>query len=74
MIRIPNRFDHFLFGSIQSGMTCAVAAAVSSVSFYPQGTFLEHWIRSYLFSWMIMLPLVLVAAPLIRKIVRILTQ
>ncbi|SIT34916.1 conserved exported hypothetical protein [Paraburkholderia piptadeniae] len=73
MFRIPHRFNHFLFSGIQSAMTCAVASAVSSVPFYSEKTFFDHWIRSYLLSWMVMLPLALVAAPLIRRIVGLLT-
>ena len=30
MLGIPRRFSHFVFGFIQSGLTCAVAAAIAS--------------------------------------------
>ena len=73
MTGIPNKFSHLLYSGIQSGMTCAIAAGISSMHFYSEGTFINHWTKAYLFSWMVMLPLVLVAAPLIRKIVGMLT-
>ena len=35
MSRIPRRYSHFLLGPIQSGLTCAVAAGISSAPFSP---------------------------------------
>ena len=33
MISIPKRYSHFLFGLIQSGFTCAIAAGIASTPF-----------------------------------------
>ena len=30
MLGIPRRFSHFVFGFIQSGLTCTIAAAIAS--------------------------------------------
>ena len=30
MLGIPRRYSHFVFGFIQSGFTCAIAAAIAS--------------------------------------------
>jgi hypothetical protein len=73
MFPIPQRFNHFLFSAFQSAMTCAVASAISSAPFYRENTFVDHWIRAYAVSWMVMLPLALMAAPWIRRIVGMLT-
>ena len=73
MCRIPKKYCHYVFGAIQSGMTCAFAAAIASAPFMAGGTFLSHWISAYLCSWALMLPLVVVAAPLIRKMASALT-
>jgi hypothetical protein len=73
-LRIPRRHGHFVFGVIQSGLTCLVAAGIAS---YPdQGTarFVEHWLASWLISWLTMLPVVLLAAPAIRTFVMHLTR
>ena len=48
MLGIPRRFSHFVFGFIQSGLTCAVAAAIASAPFLAAGTFAAHWLQSWL--------------------------
>ena len=74
MLGIPRRFSHFVFGFIQSGLTCAVAAAIASVPFLTSGTFASHWLQSWLMAWITMLPIVLFAAPAIRSLTDILTR
>jgi hypothetical protein len=74
MLGIPRRFSHFVFGFIQSGLTCAVAAAIASVPFLAAGTFVSHWLQSWLMAWIMMLPIVLFAAPAIRSLTHILTR
>ncbi|MBN8982184.1 MAG: DUF2798 domain-containing protein [Rhizobiales bacterium] len=71
---IPRRYSHFVFGVIQSGLTSAVAAAVASAPFFGEGSFLSHWIRSAIVAWIVMLPVVLFAAPAIRRLTNLLTQ
>ena len=73
MLRIPRRFSHFVFGVIQSGLTCAIAAAIASFPFLSTGTFLAHWLKSGLVAWIMMLPVVVFAAPAIRKLTHLLT-
>ncbi|CAB3766941.1 DUF2798 domain-containing protein [Paraburkholderia humisilvae] len=68
MRKIPRRYGHFVFGTIQSGITCAVASAIANAHFVTDGTFASHWLRSYLFSWLVMLPVVVFAAPFIRRL------
>jgi hypothetical protein len=73
-LRIPRHHGHVVFGVIQSGLTCLVAAGIAS---YPEsGTarFIEHWLVSWLISWLTMLPVVLLAAPVIRALVDQLTR
>lgn len=73
IVKVPRRHSHFVFGVIQSGLTCAVAAAIASYPFIDGGAFFGHWITSWVIAWVTMLPVVLLAAPLIRKIVERLT-
>lgn len=68
MFRIPRRYSHFVFGAVQSGITCAVASAIANAHFIADGAFASHWLRAYLFSWLVMLPVVVFAAPLIRRL------
>jgi len=72
--RIPRRFSHFVYAVLQSGLTCGIAAAIASFSFLAAGSFVSHWLRSWLLAWVIMLPIVLFAAPAIRKLTHLLTR
>ena len=72
-LRIPRRYSHFAFGVIQSGLTCAIAAAIASAPFFAQGTFLMHWFRAFGAAWLIMLPVVVLAAPAIFRMVERMT-
>lgn len=72
MLRIPRRFGHILFGIIQSGLTCAVATTVAHLSIVT-ATHGGSWAASWLLSWVAMLPIVILAAPLIGRIVNMAT-
>jgi uncharacterized protein DUF2798 len=74
MLGIPRRHHHFVFGVIQSGLTCAIAAAIASYPFMAPGIFIEHWMRAWLLSWLMMLPVVIMAAPAIRLLTNTLTR
>jgi hypothetical protein len=73
MLGIPRRYGHFVFAVIQSGMTSAIAAAIASTPFLDDSTFLIHWLGSWLVAWTAMVPIVLLAAPIIRRLVLALT-
>ena len=73
MLRIPRRHAHFVFAVIQSGMTSAIAAAIASAPFLDDATFMDHWLASWLIAWAAMAPIVLLAAPFIRRLVFALT-
>lgn len=73
MLGIPRRYGHFLFAVIQSGITSAIAAAIASAPFLDDSTFLIHWLGSWLVAWTAMVPIVLLAAPIIRRLVLALT-
>ena len=74
MLGIPRRFSHFVFGFIQSGLTCAIAAAIACFPFWTAETFAGHWLQSWLMAWITMIPIVLFAAPAIRSLTDILTR
>jgi hypothetical protein len=73
MLRIPRRHGHFVFAVIQSGMTTAIAAAIASAPFLGDSTFMVHWLVSWAIAWTAMTPVVLLAAPFIRRLVLALT-
>jgi uncharacterized protein DUF2798 len=74
MLGIPRRFSHSVYGVIQSDKTCAIAAAIASFPFLGEGTFVMNWLRSRLFASIIMLPVVLFAAPAIGNLTHLLTR
>jgi FtsH-binding integral membrane protein len=74
MLGIPRRFSHFVYGVIQSGLTCAIAAGIASFPFMATETFMSHWFRSWLVAWIMMLPIVLFAAPAIRNLTHFVTR
>jgi hypothetical protein len=74
MLAIPRRFSHFVFGVIQSGLTCFIAAGIASLHSIAAGHFLWNWLASWLVSWIAMLPVVVLAAPAIRFLALALTR
>ena len=74
MLGIPRRYSHFVFGTIQAGLTSLVAAGIASVPLVEVGQFLSHWFLSWVISWAAMLPFVLFAAPAIRTLSILLTR
>jgi hypothetical protein len=68
MVKISSRYSHFIFGVLQAGLTSAIAAAIASISFLKGGMFVPHWLTSWGISWLTMLPVVVSAAPYIRRL------
>jgi len=62
MPAIARKHSHFVFGVLQSGLTCLIASGIAS---YPS---VSHWLASWIVSWITMLPVVVLAAPLIRRL------
>jgi hypothetical protein len=69
----PRRYEHFVFGVVQSGLTCAVAAAIATTPHALDLAFAGRWLNAWALSWVSMLPVVVLAAPMIRRVVRRMT-
>jgi hypothetical protein len=74
MLPIARRHAHFVFAVLQSGMTSLIASGFGSAALIGAGGFLRHWMTSWLTAWIVMLPIVLFAAPLIRRAAVALTR
>jgi len=61
-LKLPKRHGPLLFGVIQSCVTCAIAAAVAH-SADTFGAFAQHWVKTWFLSWVMTLPIVVLAAP-----------
>lgn len=73
MYRPPRRHAHFVFAVIQSGLTSLVASGFGSLPFLGSPEFVPNWLRAWSVSWLVMLPVVILAAPAIRRIAQALT-
>jgi hypothetical protein len=64
----------FVYGIIQSGLTCAIAAGIASFPFIATGTgtLVTHW--SSFVAWTTMLPIMLFAAQAIRSLTQLSTR
>lgn len=75
MARLPHRYAPFLFGIIQAGLTTAVATAIATLQTTAIGLrFLVYWLAAWGIAWLAMLPVVMLAAPLIQRSVHALTD
>jgi hypothetical protein len=74
MLHIPKRYGHFVFAFLQAGLTCSIVAAIASTPFLDQGMFIVHWLSAWIVGWITMMPVVLLAAPIIRRVVHFLTE
>jgi hypothetical protein len=74
--RIPQSYEHYLFGIMQSAITFAVATGITTFrTGNPTGSYmLLEWFYSWGVSWLIMLPVVIFFTPFLRKGVRLLTR
>ncbi len=73
MLGISRRHSHFVFGIIQSGLTSAIASGIASFPFFSSEAFLCRWLGSWMLAWVAMLPIVIFAAPFIRRLTVALT-
>lgn len=73
---IAKKFEPLLFGFVLSGVMSLVVAAVSTAVGHgvTGGEFLSLWVRSWLTARLVAFPVVLVAAPLARRLVRVIQE
>ncbi len=70
---MPARFTPVLFGLILSGFMSLIVSAIATLrNAGPVEGFFGLWLGAWLLSWLIAFPVVLVAAPLTRRLVGLL--
>ena len=74
-IRIPRIRAPLTYGILQSGVTTAVATTAATVQAAPPGwALISCWLSRWLAAWRAMVPIVIMAGPLIQKAALWLTQ
>jgi Protein of unknown function (DUF2798) len=72
-MKIPHKYGHFVFGVLQSGVTCAVASAIAVYKTNSGEHPIIDWLSTWGLSWIMMLPVVFLFAPILRKAVEKIT-
>ncbi|WP_066708913.1 DUF2798 domain-containing protein [Curvibacter delicatus] len=68
---LPERYAPVLFGFILSGLMSLVVSAIATFrAAGPRADFLPLWLGAWLSAWLIAFPLVLLVAPVTRRIVQ----
>ena len=71
---IHNRYSHYLYGVLQSAITCGIAAAITIYRSPMSEHYFQDWSMSWLLSWITMLPVVIFFAPILKRWVENLTH
>lgn len=66
--RLPERYGHFVYGMLQSGVTTGVATGIATVREFGNGVDFAKWGQSWVASWALMVPIVIFAAPFIQRL------
>lgn len=74
MLPIARRHDHYVFAALQSGLTTSIASGIASFPMIAEDRFLSNWLWAWVTAWMFMVPVVLMAAPTIRRLAVALTR
>jgi hypothetical protein len=73
-LRIPRRFAPLTYGVIQAAITSAVATTIATFQGSPKELGIVWWLTCWIFSWLAMLPIVVLVSPLIQRAVLSLTD
>jgi Protein of unknown function (DUF2798) len=72
--RLPSRHAPFAYGIIQAGLTTGVATAVGTLRVTTfSAAWIGDWLTTWSVAWVSMLPVVVLAAPVIRRAVQAIT-
>ena len=67
---LPARYAPALFGIILSGLMSLLVSAISTLQAVGAGSdFLQVWISAWLTAWVVAFPVVLLLAPVTRRLV-----
>jgi hypothetical protein len=73
-MKIPHQFSHYIFGVLQSGVTCAVASGITVFGAANSENKFFDWLIAWSMSWITMLPVIFLIAPILRQTVEQITD
>ena len=72
---IPEKYGPILFGAILSGLMSLLVSGISTFrAIGPATSFLSIWTSTWLTAWLVAFPVVVLVAPLARKVVQCLVS
>lgn len=74
MPRINRQYRPQVFGLLQSAITSAIAALIANPKGRALGPFMLSWSTTWLLTWLSMIPVVLLAAPYVRRLTDLIVQ
>lgn len=74
MPRLSPRYRQHVAGVIQSAITCAIATAIASPSGLSLNALLVYGVKAWLLAWATLIPFVLLATPLIKRLAGLLVE
>ncbi|MFH6597450.1 DUF2798 domain-containing protein [Ectopseudomonas khazarica] len=74
MPRINRQYRPQVFGLLQSAITSAIAALIANPKGMALGPLMLSWSTTWLLTWLSMIPVVLLAAPYVRRLTDLIVQ
>ena len=66
---LPKKYEHIAFGFLLSGMMSFLVSGFATLIAIGLSTeFPLHWLKTWLPSWMLAFPIVIVVAPFVRRL------
>jgi hypothetical protein len=71
---LPRRYAPFAYGIIQAAVTTGVATAIATLRITDFSVeWMRDWLAAWAIAWIAMLPVVVLAAPVIKRMVQAIT-
>jgi len=71
-MKLPAVFEPFVFGALLSGLMSFIVSGIATANAIGIAPgFRAQWMESWLFAWSVAFPTVLVIAPLVRRLTRV---
>lgn len=67
--RIPRRFGPLVFGAVQALLTTGFASGIAVARTSTPSGFMQNWPLAWATAYLVVLPIVLVMAPILRRFV-----